>query len=238
MWLYSFRIQMSRFGHNVVSTDGDRWARQRKIVASVINERISRVVFNESIRQTDGLLKEVNETATGGVVETNKLFDMAKKVTIHVLNRAGMGTSVSWNDNQTEKPEQGFHFTYTQAVKVLIINLIDAVFLPAWLVSNYPSFLPGHNYLKDLSYAVKEFPIHTSKLVEQERQRAKTGEGRDTRNNVMSQLLQASAQSVDPYSSKKSNTLSDEEITGNLFFFTAAGFDTTVCTLSNHRQIL
>jgi len=80
---------MSRFGHNVLTTNGDRWARQRKIIATVINERISKAVFNESIRQTDGLLDEVfrNSAPFDAAGESNKIFDMIKKITIHVLSK-------------------------------------------------------------------------------------------------------------------------------------------------------
>lgn len=66
--------------------------RQRKVVASAINERISKAVFNESIRQTKGMLEEVGRKADGhGVAETNQFFNHAKKIAIHVLDNVGMG---------------------------------------------------------------------------------------------------------------------------------------------------
>lgn len=79
---------MGRFGQNVLTSDGESWARQRKVVAGVINERISKTVFNESFHQTDGLLDEVLGDKKVG--ETNRIFDMMKKITINVLSGAGM----------------------------------------------------------------------------------------------------------------------------------------------------
>lgn len=79
---------MGKFGHNLLTTNGDRWARQRKIIAGVINERISKSVFNESIRQSEGLLRELDSTGESDA-GTHRLFDMAKKITIHVLSGAG-----------------------------------------------------------------------------------------------------------------------------------------------------
>jgi cytochrome P450 len=70
---------MAKFGPNVLTSHGDSWARQRKVVAGVINERISKTVFNESIHQTKGLIDEVIEGSAG---ETNRIFDMMKKITI------------------------------------------------------------------------------------------------------------------------------------------------------------
>jgi cytochrome P450 len=72
---------LGKFGANVLTSNDDVWAKQRKVVAGVINERISRAVWEESLRQTEGLLGEVYERADGRVVETNALFDMMKKIT-------------------------------------------------------------------------------------------------------------------------------------------------------------
>lgn len=219
---------MARFGHNVLTSNGDRWARQRKIVASVINERISKVVFNESIRQTDGLLREVYRGAPekGEAADTTHMFDIVKKITIHVLSGAGMGASVPWNNDVTVKPKAGFKMTYMEAVKTVINAVGGPIILPQWFLSNYPSFLPGYHFLHSLSYAMHEFPMHTKDMLDEERQRSATSKDGEARSNIMSQLLQASE--VD----ERSKALSDEEMMGNLFIFTAAGFDTTANTLS------
>ena len=226
---------MAKFGHNVLTSNGDRWARQRKIVASVINERISKAVFNESIRQTSGLLDEVTSQAIkDGTAESNRLFDMVKKITIHVLSGAGMGASVPWEDDTNEQPKPGFKQTYIQSVKTVINNVTGPIILPLWFLSSYPSFLPGYQTMKALSYGVREFPVHTMGLLEQERQRSKA-DGNASRGNIMSQLLQASEQATDADakgSGSQTKALSEEEIMGNLFVFTAAGFDTTANTVS------
>jgi cytochrome P450 len=218
---------MARFGQNVLTSDGDSWSRQRKVVAGVINERISKTVFNESIHQTSGLLDEVlgNEKAA----ETNRIFDMMKKITINVLSGAGMGNSVEWKDNANEKPTGGFKMTYIEAVKHVINAVAGPIILPQWFLSNYPRFLPGYEFLKSLSYAMAEFPIHTRNILDQERQRAMTAHG-ETRSNIMSQLLHASEQGDGERKGVKA--LSEEEMLGNLFIFTAAGFDTTANTLA------
>jgi cytochrome P450 len=218
---------MGRFGQNVLTSDGDSWSRQRKAVASVINERISKTVFNESIHQTKGLLDEV--LGHGNMAETNRIFDMMKKITINVLSGAGMGTSVEWRDDANEKGSPGFKMTYIEAVKHVVQNVAGPIILPLWFLSNYPSFLPGYKALKSLSYAVTEFPIHTRNMLNQERLRTVTAHG-ETRNNIMSQLLHASEQGDGAMKDVKA--LSEDEMLGNLFIFTAAGFDTTANTLS------
>lgn len=224
---------MGKFGNNVLTSDGDRWVRQRKVVASVINERISKSVFHESIKQSQGLLQELDSTEEKNI-GTNRLFDMAKKITIHVLSGAGMGASIPWQDSLTDKPKPGFKQTYIQTVKSIINNVDGPLLLPQWFLFNYPSFMPGYQKLKMLGYAIEEFPRHTNAMLEEERQRLRE-EQSVSRSNIMSQLVQASEHG-DPdlqnAAEKKTKALSDDEMMGNLFVFTGAGFDTTANTIS------
>ncbi|KAK3696343.1 hypothetical protein LTR37_018008 [Vermiconidia calcicola] len=234
--LWSRDAEMGKFGANVITSDGDKWTRHRKVVASVLNERISKAVFNESVRQTQGLLGEVAAKADpSGTTETNKMFDWAKKITIHVLSGAGMGASVQWSDDSSEKPPPGFKQTYIQSIKVVIEGVTGPLLLPRWLCLNYPSFLPGYETAKAMGYALDEFPKHTSNMLDNERRRTQA-RGSVTKGNIMSQLLQASEQSADPDLKKSTgnstNALSEKEMISNLFIFTAAGFDTTANTIS------
>lgn len=218
---------MGKFGPNILTSNGDSWVKQRKIVAGVINERISKTVFNESIHQTEGLLDEV--LGDGDAAETNSIFDMMRKITINVLSGAGMGTNVEWNDDANEKPSLGFKMTYIEAIKHVIGAIVGPIILPQWFLANYPSFLPGYKNLNSLSYAMMEFPIHTRNILNQERQRSVAAHG-ETKSNILSQLLHASEQ--DDSELKGAKALSEDEMVGNLFIFTAAGFDTTTNTLA------
>lgn len=217
---------MGRFGNNVLTENDERWAKQRKVIAGVVNERISKTVFGESARQTDGLLAEVYDDADGSTSDTNQLFDMMKKITINVLSGAGMGNSVEWKSSDEEKPREGYKMTYIEACKMVIDAVVGPIILPSSLLNNWPKFLPGYEYFKSLGQAFEEFPAHTKYLIEQERQRANV-HGGGTKGNIMSQLLQASEGEA-----KAGKALSEEEMMGNLFIFTAAGFDTTANTLS------
>lgn len=120
--------------------------------------------------------------------------------------------------------------TYIEAIKHVINAVAGPIILPYWFLSNYPSFLPGYSTLKALSFAMREFPIHTRNILDQERQRTLAAHG-ETRSNIMSQLLHASEQGDGTGKGSKA-ALSESEMLGNLFIFTAAGFDTTANTLA------
>ncbi|KAF2171087.1 hypothetical protein M409DRAFT_19058 [Zasmidium cellare ATCC 36951] len=219
-------VVLDRFGKNLLSSDGEDWVRQRRVVASTLNERISKTIFEESVKQTEGLLGDV-----GGGEVTGKLFDGMKKITINVLTGAGMGESVAWREDEDEgvKGKGGYRMSYIECVKVVIECVAGPIVLPKWFLEWYPSFAPGSDLLRRLNVAVEEFPRHTWELLDKEKQRMQHGSG-ESRSNIISQLLKASE---DFEGEKKGGkALSDDEMLGNLFIFMGAGFDTTANTLS------
>ncbi|RVD87637.1 uncharacterized protein DFL_001857 [Arthrobotrys flagrans] len=227
---------LNRFGPNVLSTDGEVWARHRKLVASTLNEKISKVVFDQSIILAEGMVSEIFENSDPGsdCAETNRIFDLVKKLAITILANAGMGGNQAWKDPTVKKVKPGFKLTYIEAVKAVIGNLVAAAILPRWFTSWYPPFLPGYDTMRLLSYAVGEFRDHTADLINEERQRSAEREG-VARNNILSMLLNASKEEEKITSGTGTNNrtfLSDEEIMGNIFIFTSAGFDSTANTLA------
>ncbi|KAK7751220.1 hypothetical protein SLS62_006765 [Diatrype stigma] len=230
---------MGVFGHNILTDNGDQWARQRKIVASVITERISKSVFEESVRQTRGMIQEVLSAAPSSPqpeassATSNNLFDMIKKITIHVLSGAGMGANVPWKNEDGEKPPPGYKMTYIESAKVVMESVTGPIILPPLLLAWWPSWFPGYKKMQQLGIAKREFPKHTELLLDEERQR--TSDKSIGRSNIMSQMIQASEQ--DP-GAEKAVTLSQEEMIGNLFIFTAAGFETTANSLSYALALL
>src|ERR1700761_2618112 len=49
-------VIMSIFGSNLLTSNGETWARQRKLIAPNVNEKISKLVFGESARQARQML--------------------------------------------------------------------------------------------------------------------------------------------------------------------------------------
>ncbi|KAK5092027.1 hypothetical protein LTR70_007894 [Exophiala xenobiotica] len=236
---------MGVFGDNVLTTDGSEWSRHRRIVAGAVTERVSSLVWNESVRQTRALLASISKKERGsesGV--TNRMFDMMKRIAIHVLYAAGMGNRQDFDgadaENGGEKLKPGMHLTYMDAVKIINENTAGPTIVPTSILLNWPTWLPGSKWLRELGHAKIEFPQHTRDALAREKQlESQTGHAR---NNVMSALLSASdrnegedAGSGDPGKDskrKRGPALSEQELVGNLYIFTAAGFDTTANTLS------
>ncbi|KAK1983037.1 hypothetical protein LZ30DRAFT_789484 [Colletotrichum cereale] len=221
---------LGHFGPNVLTTNSERWARQRKVVAAVIHDRIFKAIFDSAIRQTEGMLEDLfsiegTDKNEATLAESTALFDNLKRITIHVLSEVGMGASAPWR----ERPQPGFRMTYIQACKVVMGHCTGAIVIPNPILLNWPSWLPGHKKMKQLGIGKREFPIHTMSLLDEERRRISNGDamGPGGRATITSHLLRASATQGDAC-----HGLTEEELKGNLFLFTAAGFATTANTLT------
>ena len=219
--------------------NGERWAKQRKLIASNVNERISGVVWEESARQAREMLEIV-----GGGKERNNVAEGLKVVAINVLARAGYGLRSSWNGHDEEvsaeknelwqSRQEGMALNYIEATRLAVDHVLEVAVLPAWLCTL--SWMPKG--LQRIGHAITEFPVHTKGMLERERQKP------SEKVNLLSMLVKESDSQVSTSEEKGEKQigtgagLSEDEIMGNLFVFTAAGFDTTANTMAYAMVIL
>ncbi|OAQ64573.1 cytochrome P450 monooxygenase [Pochonia chlamydosporia 170] len=230
---HSLEFALGQYGPNVLTTNGDQWTRHRRIVSSVIDERISKTVFEESIEQADGLLGEI-EASTDGTAptETRHLFDMLKKITIHVLLTAGMGRTVAWQDDKEQKPEPGYRMSHIKSLTTVVTSIAGFGLLPTWLLVQWPEWLSGHQKMTSIGHAKMEVEKRSKSILDQERTSRARGEESTSMNNIMVKLLDASEEGKD-----SGQPLTEAEMISNLFIFTAAGFETTA-TLLTYATVL
>ena len=229
-------IIMNIFGPNLLTTNGETWARQRKLIAPNINEKISGLVFGESVQQARQMLSSHMEDFKGVTDETMKGM---KQIAINVLGVAGLGISRPWKEEKSDRPK-GYRMTYMEATKAVVENLIEAAVFPAKLLT-LPIFAPSW---QDIGHAKNEFPLHTRTMLENEKKLQE--DSPEPRNNLMAMLVRLSdsskanekAEEKSNLASRDSQVLSEEEILGNLFIFTSAGFDTTANTMTYALALL
>jgi len=209
-------------------------------IAPNINEKISRLVFDESVSQARQMLSSYMEDVKGITDET---LQGMKTIAINVLGAVGFGISQPWKQGEAQQPEKGFRHTYMEATRTVIEHIIEAAIIPAKLLTT-PLFAPSW---QAIGHAKNEFPIHTKKMLERERTLQSTTS--ETRSNLMSILVKISDGAAAGLATEKTAQnvskpekgvlrLSDEEVLGNLFIFTSAGFDTTANTMAYALALL
>lgn len=232
-------IVMNVFGTNVLTTDGAEWSRHRRIVAGAVTERVSPIVWSESIRQTRALIASItndSDDSTPGSGTTNAMFDLIKRVTIHVLYAAGMGNKQDFASSAQEEVPAGAHLSFFDAVKMVNENAAGCTVIPTSILLNWPSWAPGAEWLRRLGHAKIDFPKYTVKALNEEKERSAASKSDQPRNNIMSALVAASERNEgdleEGAAKRKGPALSEQELIGNLYIFTAAGFDTTANSIS------
>ncbi|KAJ9615390.1 hypothetical protein H2200_001465 [Cladophialophora chaetospira] len=231
------KVIMDIFGPSLLTTDGEAWARQRKLIAPNVNEKISGMVFGESIRQAQQMLSAYVDELKGVTDDTMR---GCKQVAMNILGLVGFGITLPWKEEESKGNQKGYRMTYMKATKTVVENLIESAVMPAKLLT-LPVFASSW---QDIGHAKNEFPLHSKEMLENEKKLQ--AESSEARNNLMSMMVRLSDSSranghVDEKNDgtvKNAQVLSQQEIIGNLFIFTSAGFDTTANTMAYALALL
>ncbi|KAI4256410.1 MAG: hypothetical protein LQ352_002086, partial [Teloschistes flavicans] len=237
------------YGKNVVTTEGNLWKHHRKTVSPPFNEKNNRMVWHETIRQAQSMVKGWMGDQTQCSLAVNTLAQDCMRLSLHVISHAGFGVHLNWPGAKIEgqqqlanghlaatdeEDHQEYQFasdhimSYTDALHALLKNVIWMLVLPIPLLKvlpfkrtkrAYESYVEWGKYLREL-FTNKRDDIATSD--------AKQGM------DLMAYLLNSSSIAREPtFLSSTSDdqtqpkpALSDTEVMGNAFVFLLAGHET------------
>lgn len=222
------------YGENVVVTEGQHWRRHRKVTTPSFSEKNNRVVWDESLQQSQAMLTHWNR----GHDSSPTLHDMdadMMSLSLHIISKAGFGVRCLWpheesagvegqNERLTSsKPPPGHTMSYKEAMSKLMKNVIWIPILPKWLRDVLPFEGP-----RTASVAYEEWGMYMKELYEMKMthiREGRTTEGLDLLGSVMrgAGITEKTLSGSEP----QNQQLSDSEILGNAFIFILAGHETT-----------
>ncbi|KAE9365155.1 cytochrome P450 [Stipitochalara longipes BDJ] len=209
------------YGRNVVTQNGEAWARHRRITTPPFNERNSSLVWKESLLQADGMLKSwITKSDEGVYTLPNDTMTLA----LNVLMAAGFGKRFEFGGSAKGEQKQDALSSYRNALSLVLKNLMRAIMTS--MLMELPAWATPKKWL-EMKNALEEVGTFFHKMVEDER--AGLNEKSPERDNLMSALLRASDNEA---MGKGKIGLSDDEIAGNLFIYNVAGHDTTSNTIA------
>lgn len=223
------KLILGKHGPNVMTLNGERWTRHRKIVATVLNDRISRSVFEEGVNQAGDILADLVPSSVGEATTTNLplVFEKLTSLTLNVLISSSLGDKFPWSHEKGNKPEPGYKMKYTESLHLQINNLFGVGALPISVLTRWPSWVPGYSNVSAAGQAIVEFGRRNKTLVDQERARLARGEVSTSKKaDLLTLLVQASEDG-----GSSGLVLSEEETISNLFVFMAGGFKTIAAAL-------
>jgi hypothetical protein len=154
-----------------------------------------------------------------------------RAVAINVLGRVGYDEPNPFRPMELPRTPDA-PMTYVEAISICTELLVLASLLPGWLL-RLP-FMPTP--IRTVGAALANLPGLTKDMLDEERRQA--AETDTARDNLMSMLVRLSDQGKADDRLGKGGSggtgqfLTEDEIAGNLFVFTGAGFDTTATTLT------
>lgn len=185
-------------------------------------------VWRESAEQASTFSDILLASSSSSPRESGQTITGLRTIAMNVLARIAYGHRKPFVPHAPVR-DPSASMSYVDAIALCTELLIAAAFIPARLLKL--PFMP--NSLQCLGVALQRLPGLTKNMLDEERHRV--GET-DT---IMSTLVRLSDQEKvqETKPSGRDGTggktyLTEDEIAGNLFIFTAAGFDTTANTMS------
>jgi cytochrome P450 len=216
---------MNQFGPSLAGSVGEGWSRQRRLIAPMLNERIMETVWSESQQQTHDMMSHFTN-AEGGT--TNGTVTGLRKIAFNILSTIGYGMPTKW-DAAEKQAGKGEKMELMEALLHLVDGLILLVVFPPWLLRQ--SWMPTS--LRQIGEAYYQFYEHSSELLQKEREALRSSG--TIRNSFLSSLASVNDNEADPYEKEgrlNKPAFTEEQITGNLYTFTLAGYDTTANTMA------
>ncbi|KAI4257867.1 MAG: hypothetical protein LQ352_001453 [Teloschistes flavicans] len=97
---------VEQFGPNVVTTEGSTWREHRKITSGSFNEKSNAVVWKESIRQAQQMIKawaRRNSNGADSAMEVGDVYPDAATTSMHIIGRSGFGVKLLWPGEELEE---------------------------------------------------------------------------------------------------------------------------------------
>ncbi|KAL8684101.1 MAG: hypothetical protein Q9224_006614 [Gallowayella concinna] len=98
---------VEHFGPNVVTTEGSTWRDHRKVSSAGFNERSNAVVWKESIRQAEEMVKAwaKREGNNEHSMWVGDVYPDAATTSLHIISRSGFGVKLLWPGEEQENGE-------------------------------------------------------------------------------------------------------------------------------------
>lgn len=188
------------------------WRTHIRITAPPFGDAANRLVWNETARQTSFLLQ--SWASKGSEALKSDVYLLG----VNVMACAGFGQQFDWTDDKRAIPH-GHTLSLIDAIFQLILFLPHVLLLPKWLLKRSP-WKAGYQ-------AYMEFSTYIAEFIRTERMRIanKSDDENKAKGNLLTALLRENASEAKntelPGMTK--TTLTDGEVTGNMFMFLMAG---------------
>ena len=221
------------FGTNVVTTEGAEWRHHRKIVSPPFTEKNNHLVWEETLAQAQAMIDGWFGTDKERSKTVRTAADDAMRLSLHIISKAGFGVSMAWpglpdesgQETRAANLEHGHTMTYTDALGILLHNMVPVILIPRLLLKYLPTKTTRLAYTSYTEWRQYMREVYNDK-------KAKILAGQESEHEDLMTAMLKSADvtahgSAVEDGKKAEQSMTDEEILGNAFVFILAGHETT-----------
>ncbi|TGO68499.1 hypothetical protein BELL_0827g00010 [Botrytis elliptica] len=245
------------FGKNIVTIEGEEWRRHKKVVGKSSGEKSIKLVWAESIRQAEAMIRiwgRRSRSSEKGQEEL-RVEDAGSDTAIlslHVICAVGFGVPQLWEGDEEvdvgmgdlkiegeempnlglSKPVGEHSLGFKDCVNTVLSSLLLILLWPQWMLKLSPIKRHGKVYK-----AFKETNQYVTGLLEHKKKQISAGDYDKVTMDLMGNMLKASTETLnspkDPMVSNRNEDLplTEAEIKSNAFIFLLAGHETTASSI-------
>ncbi|KAK5045471.1 hypothetical protein LTR84_009335 [Exophiala bonariae] len=224
------------YGPCISTASWTDWPRHRKVLAAPFNESAMTFVWTESVKQATQMLGTW-QAKDGSIMDYSKDTRM---LSLNVLAATGFKRSYNFASSDAVDSQTGTA-SYRDALQIVLDNILTVMLVPPRLLSLPFAPRPWQR----VGIAANDFKRYMIDMLQEETRSFE--QGNIEKGGLMTGFLRASrgtsndSQSSEPstiISKRLNQTLSTEEIYGNIFVINFAGHDTTANTLAFSMLLL
>jgi cytochrome P450 len=215
------------YGPCISTASWTEWPRHRKVLAAPFNETVMTFVWAESVKQATQMLDSWSAN-NGSITSYSKDTRM---LSLNVLAATGFKRSYNFASSESVDGEAG-STSYRDALQIVLDNIVTVMLVPPRLL-----LLPiVPKSWRKIGVAANDFKDYMVDMLREETRLFE--QGQFDKGGLMTGFLRASrgptsvTQSPQLGAIRSDQTLSTQEIYGNIFVINFAGHDTTANTLA------
>ncbi|KAF5498055.1 Cytochrome P450 86A2 [Colletotrichum siamense] len=218
-------------GTSLVSSDGEDWVRHRKATVSTLSDRNNRLVWTETVRQTQQMIQHYFSASSGRIIDP---VEDVREVYLHVFTGVCFGVKYDFRQAAEKYIPEGHSRSYKDCLHTSLKDLLILRLVPKWIL-DLPVLPHRISNFRDSAREMRQYldeMIASSKEELEEkgiRRRTQT-------DNLLSFMVKSNgeieAKNASSEASLKRNCLTESEIRGNLFTYSLGGHESSAHTLT------
>ncbi|KAL3299351.1 major facilitator superfamily transporter [Colletotrichum asianum] len=205
-------------GTSLVSSDGEDWVRHRKATVSTLSDRNNRLVWAETIRQTQQMIQHYFSASSGRIIDP---VEDVREVYLHVFTGVFFGVKYGFRQAAEKYIPEGHLRTYKDCLHTSLKDLLILRLVPKWIL-DLPVLPHRISNFRDSAREMRQYLDEMIASSKEELEEKGTRRRTQT-DNLLSFMVKSNgeieAENGSSDMSLKWNYLTESEIRGNLFTY-------------------